>query len=280
MKTIAGALETHLQQTTTTLAICWKITSTGGTILGFTNHPSDLVVSGVTYRAAYGFSPSSVDTNAGLAVDNLDVKGLFNVSGLALADIQSGKWDYATVEVFLVNYSSVSDGTIKIRKGTVGEFRLDRQNFMAEIRGLFQAYSRQIVELYSPACRADLGDTRCGVTIGTYTVAGTVTAVTSKRVFVDTGRTEASDYFNGGLLTWTGGVNSGRAMEVKDWTNGSKTFELVLPMLSTIAVGDTYSVYAGCDKTLATCRDKFNNVVNFRGEPYVPASTKVALVDR
>jgi hypothetical protein len=26
----------------------------------------------------------------------------------------------------------------------------------------------------------------------------------------------------------------------------------------------------GCDKTLPTCFAKFNNVVNFRGEPLVP----------
>ena len=27
---------------------------------------------------------------------------------------------------------------------------------------------------------------------------------------------------------------------------------------------------AGCDKRLATCIDRFANVLNFRGEPYVP----------
>ena len=27
---------------------------------------------------------------------------------------------------------------------------------------------------------------------------------------------------------------------------------------------------AGCDKRLATCSERFSNVLNFRGEPYVP----------
>ncbi|MDE5056044.1 phage BR0599 family protein [Wolbachia endosymbiont of Drosophila bicornuta] len=31
-----------------------------------------------------------------------------------------------------------------------------------------------------------------------------------------------------------------------------------------------YSILAGCDKTFPTCRSKFNNTVNFRGEPYIP----------
>ena len=37
-----------------------------------------------------------------------------------------------------------------------------------------------------------------------------------------------------------------------------------------IAPGDTFAVYPGCDKRLETCIGRFNNVINFRGEPYVP----------
>ena len=33
---------------------------------------------------------------------------------------------------------------------------------------------------------------------------------------------------------------------------------------------DRFEVTAGCDKRFATCRDKFANVPNFRGEPFVP----------
>jgi hypothetical protein len=42
-------------------------------------------------------------------------------------------------------------------------------------------------------------------------------------------------------------------------------------MVGTIANGNGYSVYPGCKKRLiADCKTKFANVVNFRGEPYVP----------
>ena len=36
------------------------------------------------------------------------------------------------------------------------------------------------------------------------------------------------------------------------------------------APGDTFNVAFGCDHTQATCQSKFNNLVNFRGFPYVP----------
>ena len=39
-----------------------------------------------------------------------------------------------------------------------------------------------------------------------------------------------------------------------------------------IAVGDTFTVTAGCDKALSTCRDRFANVVNFGGFPRMPGN--------
>jgi uncharacterized phage protein (TIGR02218 family) len=39
-----------------------------------------------------------------------------------------------------------------------------------------------------------------------------------------------------------------------------------------ILPGDTFIVTAGCDKRFATCHDRFNNIVNFRGFPHVPGN--------
>ena len=39
-----------------------------------------------------------------------------------------------------------------------------------------------------------------------------------------------------------------------------------------IAPGDAFIVTAGCDKLFATCRDRFANVVNFRGFPHIPGN--------
>jgi uncharacterized phage protein (TIGR02218 family) len=42
-----------------------------------------------------------------------------------------------------------------------------------------------------------------------------------------------------------------------------------------IAVGDGFSVVAGCDKRLETCRNRFGNVANFRGFPHIPGQDTV-----
>jgi uncharacterized phage protein (TIGR02218 family) len=45
---------------------------------------------------------------------------------------------------------------------------------------------------------------------------------------------------------------------------------LFLPTSFPIAVGDTFSISAGCDKSKDTCQAKFANIANFRGFPFVP----------
>lgn len=65
-------------------------------------------------------------------------------------------------------------------------------------------------------------------------------------------------------------------MEIKDWIAADSRVVLYLALPNDIQVGDELRLYPGCDKTLATCRDKFDNVINFRGEPFVPGSDFLA----
>jgi uncharacterized phage protein (TIGR02218 family) len=274
MKTASSQLATHISGGTTTLATCWKVTRRDGAVFGFTDFDKDLTVESILYQARSGYTRSAIHTIANLAVDNLDIESAIDSETLSAADLRAGVWDGATVEIFLVNWSNLANGKIILKRGTIGEVELKDMVFRAELRGLSQALSQQIVELYTPDCRADLGDTRCKVNLSALTVTGAITAVTDRRSFTDTSRVEAANFWNGGLLTWTSGANVGRKMEVKAFASGG-IFTLFLPMPSDVAVGDTYSLRPGCDKKFSTCKDRYNNVKNFRGEPNVPGNDQV-----
>ena len=274
MKSASSQLATHISGETTTLATCWKVTRRDGAIFGFTDFDKDLTVDSLLYQARSGYTRSAIHTIANLAVDNLDIESAIDSETLSAADLRAGVWDGATVEIFLVNWSNLANGKIILKRGTIGEVELKDTVFRAEMRGLSQALSQQIVELYTPDCRADLGDTRCKVNLSALTVTGTITAVIDRRGFTDTSRTEAINYWNGGLLTWTSGANVGRKMEVKAFAS-SGIITLFLPMPSEVTVGDTYSLRPGCDKKFSTCKDRYNNVKNFRGEPNVPGNDQV-----
>lgn len=274
MKTASANLLAHLSGTTLTVCTLWKITRADGEIFGFTDNSRDVTYGGVTYQAASGHTPSTIRTSADMAVDNLEVQSVLDSSTITDADIDAGLWDFAEVVIMVINYMSVADGVMILRKGWLGNIKTGRGLFTAELRGMMQPLQQTIGRLYSVACDAALGDARCGVTLASYTVTGSVTTATSDRVFTDTTRTEADGYFDGGLITWTGGNNDTYRMEIKTSTAaGVITLQQAMP--NATVIGDTYSLSAGCGKTLAICKAKYNNVINFRGFPHVPGIDKM-----
>lgn len=270
MRGCSEALSAHLGQEVTSLATLWRLSRRDGVVMTFTDHDRDIVFDGRVYQARSGFTPTSVVSAAGLAADNLDIQSVLDSADISEDDLLAGVYDGATVEILMVNHADPAMDVLHLRKGVIGEVRLSGQGFVAELRGLTAALSQTIGQLYSPSCRADLGDDRCRVGLGAYTVTGTVGSVIDRRSFVDAGRGEADGWFANGLLRWTSGGNAGAEMEVRGFASGR--FQLMLPMPREIALGDGYRVQAGCDKRFATCRDRFANQSNFQGEPHVPGT--------
>lgn len=273
MKTISAALQAHLEQEVTTLATCWKLTRRDGTAMGFTDHDRDLVVAGVPYLAATGFTPTAVSSSSALNVDNLDVEGMLSSTVIAEEDIMAGLYDHAEISVFQVNYADTSMGTLPLRTGWLGEVEMRGGRFVAEVRGLTQRLSQRIGTLYSPSCRAEFGDVRCKVSLAALTVSGTITGVTSRSILLDSARSEAAGIYSFGMLTFTSGANAGLSMEMKTYVPGE--FTLFLPFPYDVVPGDAYQVTEGCDKSFKTCAGRFVNAVNFRGEPHVPGADRI-----
>ena len=274
MKSLSAPTLAHLAGEELTLSTCWKIEAAGQVAVGFTDHDSDLIVSSLTFSSLGGYAPTNIQSTSGLSVDNLDIQGLLSTLGITDADIQAGIYDYAEVWIFQTNWADTSQ-VIPLKYGHLGEVRTS-DSFLAEFRSLSQLLSQTIGSTITRDCRAELGDTKCKITLASYTQTGSVAAVTDRSKFTDTTRTEADSYFKYGLLTWTSGNNNGYSMEVKLYTLSTGEFELFEPMPFDVVAGDAYSVYAGCDKFLATCKAKFNNVVNFRGEPHVPTQDQIS----
>jgi len=273
MKQVNASLAAHLSEEVTTLATCWKLTLRDGVVLGFTNHDDDISLEGVLYQAASGFIPTAIAGSSDLAVDNLDVEGVLDAVGIKQEDLIAGRYDFAEVDIFIVNYQDLSQGSMSLRTGWIGEVQYGNSQFVAEIRGLTQKLSQTIGSLFSPSCRAIFGDARCEVDLSTLQQTGIITGVEDRRIFSDSGRLESDNYFRHGLMQFTDGLNIGQAMEVKSFSNG--TIVLVLPMPFDVSIGDGYIIDVGCDKTFGMCVDNFANAVNFRGEPHVPGTDRL-----
>jgi hypothetical protein len=157
-KNLTPAMRAHLDAETTRLAAIWRITRKDGHQFFFTDHDRDIVFNGDTYRADAGFARTAIRSDAGFAVDNLDLGGVFAAGGIVEDEVRAGLFDWAEIRVSFVNWH----GEIRLRRGTLGETRLTPQGyFHAELRGLSQPLAQSTLEVFSPNCRADLGDARC-----------------------------------------------------------------------------------------------------------------------
>lgn len=287
-RTMSTSLKHHFAAENLTVATCWKITRTDAVVLGFTDHIHDISFGGVEYMAATGFEPTDIEQRDDMSVDNMEVAGIIDLgsaqqvatldaAAITEADVQAGLYDYAEIEIFMVNYEDVSQGALVLKRGWIGEVTVRRGQFVAEVRGLAQKLSQHIGRLYGPSCDAILGDARCGVDITQVPYKSdpvAVTAVTSNALFATNGAVSSATFFKGGELVWLTGNNAGARMEVKEYPTDA-VMELVLPMSQTVQVGDTFYVIAGCDKSAATCQGTFNNLLNFRGFPDLPGQDKI-----
>ncbi len=280
MNSIDPDLQDHYEGDAVTTARCLRLERLDGTILGFTSLDRDISFGGLTYAATRGFIGSNVVGGHNLDVDNSEASGMLNSDNITAADLYAGLWDYCGFRLFEVNYRDLTQLSRKIRTGTLGQCNTDRAGFTAELVGLLQRYQTVLVDLSSVTCRASLGDSRCGVTLGTYTVAGAITSVTGQFQMADTGRSEANNYFSGGVITFTSGANNGIAREVKSFANTGGVIVLQVPFPYTVTAADAYTMHAGCDKTKATCIAKFNNIANMRAEPDLQGRDRLVQVGR
>jgi uncharacterized phage protein (TIGR02218 family) len=270
-------MQGHLDTRTTTLCWCWKITRNDGEVLGFTDHDRVLSFDGTDYEAETGITASDVRESVGLNVDNVDIQGAVSSASITEADLAAGLYDGAAVELYLVNWSNVSHRVL-IRKGSVGEVTRREHLFIAEMRGLAYFLNQEMGRTFQYQCDAQLGDGRCAkdVSGSTFTGTGAVDTVEANYRFTATGLdTYDSAWFSGGFLTWTSGANNGRSTEVKFHNldaAGTVLIELWQEPSETVVSGDDFTIVAGCDKTFNVCRDKFNNLVNFRGFPHIPGN--------
>lgn len=270
MRAIESDLLAQLQSGATTLATCWRIARADGEIFRFTDHDRALIVAGETYAPDIGGEGSELQSSADLSPDNAEVAGLLSSERLTAAELDSGRFDGAEVEIWRVNWAAPTQRML-IKKGRIGEVRRDGARFTAEIRGASAALDAATGRVYQRLCDADVGDARCGVDLNlpAYRASGVVVAVADDARFTVSGLDAfAENWFALGRLDWTTGANARTRAHVKSQAGG--VLSVFAPAGLAVSRGDAFDIRAGCDKVFATCRAKFSNGVNFRGFHLMP----------
>jgi uncharacterized phage protein (TIGR02218 family) len=256
------------------VCLLWRVKRADGVEQRFAALDTDVSWGGQVWTAAAPFDATAAEASRSLAAGQMEVAGILASSDITAEALLNGLYDDAEVTVLRVDWSSPIRGAEVVLAGRIGRVSAGETRFEAELLLPAALLDRPALDLYSPECRVDLFSAPCGVAQGPWTRTGTISEVLSDTSFEVSGFTEPAGWATYGRVTITSGPNNNAKREIRvHGANG--LIELWEPFSAPLTVGTSVSIVAGCDKRLATCRDKFSNVLNFRGFPHVPGTDAV-----
>lgn len=134
--------------------------------------------------------------------------------------------------------------------------------------------AKALLPRVQPGCRHALYGASSGRTSGCnlnradWEVAGSVTAVNGRVLTVAAASGYDDGYFSYGILDYDGALAL-----IETHTGSSLTVQSLVPGLSAEVASNgsaSVSIAPGCDLTSTTCKNKFNNLLNFGGFEYIP----------
>lgn len=258
-------------------AQCWKITRRDGVVLGFTGCDQTVSFGGVDYIPCGSLMSSAMQYSAAIGeAGNQELLGLIDSDLITARDLAAGLYQGAEVEIWLYPYENTTGQTmIRASSGYVTSTSQGDVGYKAEVMTDGQRLMQTAVtNRYTPSCRWEFGDARCGINPGIYEETATVTETVdklarigaSRRQFVTTLAAADGDYI-AGKITWLTGPNAGQIIDVKDNQGGLVT--LWDTTIADIQVGDEFKLNRGCQRTAEACKG-YDNYINFGGFPSIP----------
>lgn len=264
------------------MADLFRITLSNGQILRHTNADMPVAWGGQTYEAhKLIIKRGATRVAVGLDVDSntleIAAEPDYRLEGLQWSEAAlGGALDGARVVIERIFFSDWATpvGAVVIFSGRVSDVSGSRSAVKVDVKSDIELLNVSSPRnIYQAGCMRTLYDGGCKVNREKFTVNGRVTANSTTGTELACNLTQADGWFNQGVIKFTSGRNAGLSRTVKEHKGGRLSFALRLPFPP--QSGDVFKIYPGCDKRQETCGKKFDNIVHFRGFPYIPAADTI-----
>lgn len=169
-----------------------------------------------------------------------------------------------TLSIFRVH--GVSGAIQPWFRGSVVSITMEGNKASVAIPSIFSAYMSSEFPniMYQSQCNWPLYSPGCGVNRDDYRLDTVINAIIDEtKIVVE----DAADYANGWFKA--GEIVTAQERRLIVEHSGSQ-LTLNYPFRS-MTQGMNVTAYAGCDHSIQTCHEKFDNLVNFFGFPYTPS---------
>ncbi len=231
-----------------------------------TNYQNEIIYKGKTYkRAVYERSEFERAVN-----DEIQCSIVFATQESILPYVFS--FTAKTIKCIIRRYFPSLDLAKTIFVGDcIGVGIVDSKVLSARFVDKLSMMKKKIPDiLYQSYCNNMLYDRRCGVDKLAYRYTATVSyGSNSAELLSATFGAVAEHFFTYGKAEYQGEIRM-----ITYHNKADNKIRLHFPFEQDIN-GKQIVVYAGCDKTASTCKNKFNNIQNFLGFPYIPSRNPV-----
>jgi uncharacterized phage protein (TIGR02218 family) len=193
-----------------------------------------------------------------------------------LARIARHEWDFATVRIERAFSAGPGQRWLGRAPRFLGQI-LDIQNIGRisadlNVKPMVHLLDRNWpMDTIMSTCTKVIYSTDCGAVAATFTTSGTVGSGTVNGF--STSLTAADDYYDGGTITFTGGVLAGLTYWVRTYLHTGGKIALQTPALVAPGAGDAFTIMPTCHQDLGLCGSRFSNAANWGGFEFVPQPT-------
>ena len=165
--------------------------------------------------------------------------------------------------------SSFDSQSMVIFAGTIKSVQIEGVYALAECTALGSVLDAVWPrDIHSSFCQNTLFDSRCGLAAPNYQLNFTVQSLTAKGGLISTDIGSNGSLYTGGYVVY---LRDFRWITLGE----NNTFNLHVPFDSSVGAGTVLKAYQGCSKSAVDCKNKFNNISNFNGCPYIPSDNPV-----
>lgn len=168
-----------------------------------------------------------------------------------------------------------TDSTVNVSwKGRLAKVKLSNKNVTMVFESIFTSLRRPGLRArYQKSCRHTLYGPGCNLDKALFEHEDDIASIASDGLSYTIGDLSLFEegYFSGGMIEASNGVFRYIAEHSGNVVTLSRRFEFLESEFATLGAGNVpVSLYPGCPKSIEVCHERFDNVLNYGGFPWIP----------
>lgn len=188
---------------------------------------------------------------------------------------------------FVLNPDNVESITISIYRGHANDpdneficywlgrvtgHTVNGQNFSMTCESVFTSIkSVGLRARFELSCRHALYDSKCGVSASAFEELATINTVNGTTLTFTGAQAFGDNYFTGGFIKDSNGISRFIASHIGDEIRLFRRVPSIVP-------GSIVRIFPGCNRSIDNCKNKFNNLDNHGGFPFIPSKNPFKFV--